>query len=357
MARRFCVPRERATKEQNSMDVMLWLWVGFNVFVLAMLALDLGVFHRTAHVVSFREAAIWSTIWIGMAGVFNVLLFFFWEQWSPGSEYTSSEAALLFLTGYIIEKSLSIDNIFVFVLIFTYFAVPREYQHRVLFWGILGALVMRGAMIAAGAALIERFGWVVWIFGAFLIFTGIKMAFHRNEKIDPEKNPLIRLFRRFMPVTEQFHGDKFFVRKAGVLMATPLFLALLMVEFTDLVFAVDSIPAIFAVTRDPFIVYTANVMAILGLRSLYFLLDGLVHQFYYLKLGLSFILVFAGVKLFWPDVMALVTGTASKMPPAISLGVIAAVLAVAIGASLVRARRLARQKQPGIRDELRPSAE
>jgi tellurite resistance protein TerC len=322
------------------MGETLWLWVGFNAFVLGMLALDLGVFHRKSHVVGFKEAAIWSSVWIGMAVLFNALLFFFWEQWAPNSEYTSSEASILFLTGYIIEKSLSIDNIFVFVLIFTYFAVPREYQHRVLFWGILGALVMRGAMIFAGAALLEQFGWIVWIFGAFLIFTGIRMAFHKNEAIDPEKNPLIKFVRRIMPVTDKYDGDKFFTRQNGVRAATPLFLALVMVEFTDLVFAVDSIPAIFAVTRDPFIVYTANVMAILGLRSLYFLLDGLVHKFYYLKLGLSFILVFAGIKLFWPDLTALITGTASKMPPLVSLGVIATILAIAIVASLRRARRL-----------------
>jgi tellurite resistance protein TerC len=330
------VASRRCNKGSGTVGDAIWLWVGFNAFVLAMLALDLGVFHRKSHVVEFKEAAIWSSIWIGMAVVFNVLLFFFWEQWMPQSEYSSAEASVLFLTGYIIEKSLSIDNIFVFVLIFTYFGVPREYQHRVLFWGIIGALVLRGAMIAAGAALIEQFGWIVWIFGAFLIFTGIRMAFHKSEKIDPEQNPLIKLFRRFVPVTNEYHGDKFFIRKAGVLMATPLFLALLMVEFTDVVFAVDSIPAIFAVTRDPFIVYTANVMAILGLRSLYFLLDGLVHKFYYLKLGLSAILVFAGIKLFWPDLTMLVTGTAAKMPPAISLGVIASILAIAVVASLLR---------------------
>jgi tellurite resistance protein TerC len=327
-------------RAERIMGEMIWLWVGFNAFVLGMLALDLGVFHRKSHVVGFKEAAIWSSVWIAMAMLFNALLFFFWEQWAPNSEYTSSEASILFLTGYIIEKSLSIDNIFVFVLIFTYFAVPREYQHRVLFWGILGALVMRGAMIFAGAALLEQFGWIVWIFGAFLIFTGIRMAFHKSEKIDPEKNPLIKFVRRIMPVTDKYDGDKFFTRQNGVRAATPLFLALVMVEFTDLVFAVDSIPAIFAVTRDPFIVYTANVMAILGLRSLYFLLDGLVHKFYYLKLGLSFILVFAGIKLFWPDLTALITGTASKMPPLVSLGVIATILAIAIIASLRRARRL-----------------
>ncbi len=310
------------------MDGMLWVWVGFNLFVLGMLALDLGVFHRHAHVVSIREATIWSVVWIACAAVFNVLLFFFWNTISPNSTYTNSEAALAFLTGYLIEKSLSIDNIFVFVLIFTFFAVPAQYQHRVLFWGVLGALVMRGIMIALGAALIKEFHWIIYIFGAFLVFTGIKMAFHRNEAIDPNKNPLIRLFRRFMPVTEQFEGDKFFVRRAGVLMATPLFLVLLMVETSDLIFAVDSIPAIFAVTQDPFLVYTANVFAILGLRSLYFVLAGMVHKFHYLKLGLSVVLTFVGVKM-------LLLETAFKIPTAISLVVVASVITLSVVASLV----------------------
>lgn len=311
------------------MDNMLWLWVGFNVFVLAMLALDLGVFHRDAHEVSVKEALGWSVVWIGLAAVFNVLLYFFWDKMSPASSYTNAEAALAFLTGYLIEKSLSVDNIFVFVLVFTYFSVPAKYQHRVLFWGVLGALIMRGVMIALGAALIKEFHWVIYIFGAFLVFTGIKMAFHRNEEIHPEKNPLIRLFRRLMPVTEQYEGDKFFVRKAGVLMATPLFLVLLMVETTDLIFAVDSIPAIFAVTQDAFLVYTANVFAILGLRSLYFVLSGMVHKFHYLKLGLSVVLTFVGVKMLLID-------TAFKIPTAISLLVVAGVIAISIVASLLR---------------------
>lgn len=311
------------------MDNMLWLWVGFNVFVLAMLALDLGVFHRDAHEVSVKEALGWSVVWIGLAAVFNVLLYFFWDKMSPASSYSNGEAALAFLTGYLIEKSLSVDNIFVFVLVFTYFSVPAKYQHRVLFWGVLGALIMRGVMIALGAALIKEFHWIIYIFGAFLVFTGIKMAFHRNEEIHPEKNPLIRLFRRLMPVTEQYEGDKFFVRKAGVLMATPLFLVLLMVETTDLIFAVDSIPAIFAVTQDPFLVYTANVFAILGLRSLYFVLSGMVHKFHYLKLGLSVVLTFVGVKMLLID-------TAFKIPTAISLLVVAGVIAISIVASLLR---------------------
>ncbi|GAB4195471.1 MAG: TerC family protein [Roseiflexaceae bacterium] len=320
------------------MDGSIWLWVGFNAFVLAMLALDLGVFHRHAHVVSIKEASIWSVVWISLALVFNALIFLFWNQIRPGSGYTNNEAGLAFLTGYLIEKSLSVDNIFVFVLIFTTFAVPAAYQHRVLFWGIIGALLMRGIMIAVGATLIKEFHWIIYIFGAFLIFTGIRMAFHKNEEIHPENNPVIKLFRRFFPVTENYEKDHFFVRRAGVLMATPLFLVLIMVETTDLIFAVDSIPAIFAVTQDPFLVYTSNVFAILGLRSLYFVLAGVVHKFHYLKLGLSVVLSFVGVKM-------LLTDTAYKIPTGISLGVVAAVLTVAVVASIIRSRRL---EQAGI---------
>jgi tellurite resistance protein TerC len=321
------------------MDDIVWVWIGFNLFVLAMLALDLGVFHRSAHVVSIKEAAIWSVIWIGMALAFNAVLYLFWDRIAPGSQYTNSEAGLAFLTGYLIEKSLSVDNIFVFVLIFTYFAVPAQYQHRVLFWGIIGALIMRGIMIALGATLIKEFHWIIYLFGAFLIYTGIRMARHRNETIHPDQNPLVRLVRRLMPVTEDYEGQKFFVRKAGVLMATPLFLVLLLIETTDLIFAVDSIPAIFAVTQDPFIVYTSNVFAILGLRSLYFVLADMVHKFYYLKLGLSAVLTFVGVKM-------LLTETAWKIPTGISLLVVISVIGVAIGASLLRARQLERQGEP-----------
>jgi tellurite resistance protein TerC len=310
----------------------IWLWVGFNVFVLALLALDLGVFHRKAHVVSVKEAAIWSVVWISLALTFNAGLYFFWDSISPASGYTNSEAALAFLTGYLIEKSLSVDNIFVFVLIFSYFAVPPVYQHRVLFWGILGALVMRGILIAVGATLISEFHWIIYIFGAFLIFTGVKMAVHRNQAMKIDHNPLVRLFRRMMPVTDGYEGEKFFVRRAGVLMATPLFLALLLVESTDLVFAVDSIPAIFAVTDDPFLVYTSNVFAILGLRSLYFVLAGVMDKFYYLKLGLSAVLTFVGVKMVLVDLY--------KIPVAVSLGVIASILTAAVVASLLGARRL-----------------
>jgi tellurite resistance protein TerC len=289
------------------------------------------VFHRHAHVVSIKEATIWSVVWVGCAAVFNLLLYFFWDRVSPASAYSNSEAAIAFLTGYLIEKSLSVDNIFVFVLIFTYFAVPPQYQHRVLFWGVIGALVMRGIMIALGAALIKEFHWIIYIFGAFLVFTGIRMAFHRNEEVHPEKNPLVRLFRRLMPVTGQFEDDKFFVRRAGVLMATPLFLVLLMVETSDLIFAVDSIPAIFAVTQDPFLVYTANVFAILGLRSLYFVLAGMVHRFHYLKLGLSVVLTFVGVKM-------LLLETAFKIPTGVSLAVVVGVIAASVAASLLRPR-------------------
>ena len=310
----------------------IWLWIGFNLFVLSLLALDLGVFHRHAHKVSMKEAAIWSVVWITISMVFNVGLYFFWDKVSPNSSYSNSEAALAFFTGYLVEKSLSVDNIFVFVLIFTFFAVPAIYQHRVLFWGILGALIMRGTLIAVGAVLLKEFHWIIYIFGAFLIFTGIRMAIHRNAEMHPEQNPVVKLLRRIIPVTENYEGDHFFIRRAGRMMATPLFLVLLIVESTDLVFAVDSIPAIFAVTNDPFIVYTSNVFAILGLRSLYFLLASVVDKFYYLKLGLSFVLAFVGTKMVIVDIY--------KIPVGLSLGVIASILATSVVASLLRNRRL-----------------
>ena len=310
----------------------IWLWIGFNLFVLSMLAVDLGVFHRRAHEVSIKEATVWSIVWISLAMLFNVGLYLFWDKVSPTSNYSNSEAALAFLTGYLIEKSLSVDNIFVFVLIFTFFAVPAVYQHRVLFWGILGALLMRGTLIAVGAVLLKEFHWIIYIFGAFLIFTGIRMAVHRNEEMHPEQNPVVRLLRRIMPVTENYERDHFFIRRAGKLLATPLFLVLLVVETTDLIFAVDSIPAIFAVTNDPFIVYTSNVFAILGLRSLYFLLAGVIDKFYYLKLGLSVVLAFVGTKMVIVDIY--------KIPIGLSLGVIASILAISVIASLRRSRRL-----------------
>ncbi|MBL8080370.1 MAG: TerC family protein [Anaerolineales bacterium] len=312
------------------MEESIWLWIGFNLFVLLMLALDLGVFHRQSHAVSTKEALTWSIVWISLSLAFNAIIYFFWDKMVPGSIYTNSEAALAFLTGYLIEKSLSVDNIFVFILIFSFFAVPDRYQHRVLFWGILGALVMRGILIAIGAALLEQFHWIIYVFGAFLIYTGIRMARHQDEELRPQDNPVVKFFRKFMPVTEDFEGDKFFVRRAGTLFATPLFLILLIVESTDLVFAVDSIPAIFAVTRDPFIVYTSNVCAILGLRALYFLLANVMDKFQYLKLGLSVVLTFIGIKMVIVDLY--------HIPVGVSLAVVAGVLTISILASLWKSK-------------------
>lgn len=300
----------------------IWLWVGFNVFILAMLALDLGVFHRKTHSVTMRESLTWTGVWIGLALVFNGGIWFF----------AGSQKALEFFTGYIIEKSLSVDNVFVFALLFSYFAVPAKYQHKVLFWGILGALLMRAIMIGLGAKLIANFSWVIYIFGGFLILTGIKMVVKREEEIHPERNPLVVWFRRFFPVTRDYHGDRFFVRENARWIATPLFLVLMTVEFSDLVFAVDSIPAIFAVTTDPFIVYTSNVFAILGLRSLYFALAGVMEKFHYLKIGLGVVLSFVGVKM-------LLAHTEWKIPTGISLGVVVGILAMSVIASLIRPKR------------------
>lgn len=294
-----------------------WFWVGFNAFVLAMLMLDLGVFHRKAKAVTIKEAGIWSAVWVTLALTFNALVYFWWGP----------VKAMEFLTGYIIEYSLSVDNMFVFVMIFTYFSVPAEHQHRVLFWGILGALIMRAAFIAIGAALLAKFHWVIYVFGAFLVVTGIKMATAKNNGVEPSENPVVRLVKRLVPMTDRFEGERFFTHQAGKLLATPLFLVLVMVETTDLIFAVDSIPAIFGVTRDPFIVYTSNVFAILGLRSLYFLLAGIVHKFRYLKLGLAVVLTFVGAKMLLTSVY--------KMPIEISLGVVIGILGVSILASLL----------------------
>ncbi len=310
----------------------IWLWVGFNLFVLALLALDLGVFHQKAHKVSIKEATIWSIIWISLSMLFNLGIYFFWDTFVPASNYSNSEAALAFFTGYLLEKSLSVDNIFIFVVIFSFFAVPAAYQHRVLFWGIIGALIMRGTLIVIGSALLKEFHWIIYVFGFFLIFTGVRMAIQRNEEVHPEHNPVVKILRRVMPVTENYEGEQFFVRRLGRLMATPLFLVLLIVESTDLIFAVDSIPAIFAVTDNPFIVYTSNVFAILGLRSLYFLLAGVVDKFHYLKLGLSAVLVFVGIKMVIADLY--------KIPIGLSLAVIASILAVSVWASLLRNRRM-----------------
>ena len=297
----------------------LWLWIGFNAFVLAMLALDLGVFHRKCHVVTFRESMAWTVVWISLALLFNLGVWHF----------AGSAKALEFFTGYVIEKSLSVDNVFVFALLFSYFAVPAQFQHKVLFWGVLGALVMRAIMIAVGAALITKFAWIIYVFGGFLVLTGLKMIFKREEEIHPERNPVVRLFKKFMPVTPDYRGDRFFVVENGVRMATPLFVVLLLVEISDLIFAVDSIPAIFAVTTDPFIVYTSNVFAILGLRSLYFALAGVMDKFHYLKIGLGVVLAFVGVKM-------LLAHSPWKIDTLVSLGVIVAILTVSVVVSLLR---------------------
>lgn len=315
-------------------NIPLWIWGAFLAFVLLMLALDLGVFHRQAHKIEMKEALVWSGVWIGLALLFNLGLFLFWDQIQPGSRYTNEEAGFAFLAGYLVEKALSVDNIFVFLLIFGYFAVPEKYQHRVLFWGIIGALIFRAIFIAAGAALLENFFWMMILFGIFLIATGIKMVLVKDKKIEPEKNPLVRAFRRLMPVTPEYQGQKFFTRIDGKLWATPLFIVLLMVEFTDVIFAVDSIPAIFAITSDPFLVFTSNVFAILGLRALFFALAGLMQMFHYLSYGLAAILVFVGGKMLYNYAEKVIVPEWPKFPVALSLGIIVAILATAIIASL-----------------------
>lgn len=289
------------------------LIVLFNIFVLGLLVLDLKVFHRHAHEIKIKEALGWSVFWIVLALVFNVGVYYWYGH----------ESALQFLTGYLIEKSLSVDNLFVFLLIFTYFKVPAQYQHTVLFWGILGALVMRGVMIIAGVALIEQFHWIIYVFGIFLVFTGIKMALQKETaEVHPERNIMVRIFKKFMPVTAGYHDVKFFVRVDGKRYATLLFVVLIVVETTDLVFAVDSIPAIFAITTDPFIVYTSNVFAILGLRALYFALAGLMNLFRFLKVGLSIALTFVGIKMLMSDIY--------PIPIGIALSIVATVLIMSI---------------------------
>jgi tellurite resistance protein TerC len=297
------------------MNDLSLLWIFFNLFVLAMLALDLGVFHRKSHEVSVREALTWTCVWITLAMIFNVFVYYYFDR----------SKALEFFTGYLIEKSLSVDNIFVIILIFSYFKVPSAYQHKVLFWGILGALVMRVIFILTGVELIHRFHWLIYIFGAFLVYTGIRMLTSGDLKIDPEKNPLVKLARRIMPITPSFEGDRFFVKQEGKTWATPLFLVVILIETTDLIFAVDSIPAILAISDDSFIVYTSNVFAILGLRSLYFALAGIEKYFVYLKYGLSAILVFVGVKMCIADLF--------KIPIEVSLIVIGFTLMIAMVSS------------------------
>jgi tellurite resistance protein TerC len=305
----------------------LWLWLIFNLVVLGLLALDLGVFNRKAHVVTFREATIWSMIWITLALLFNGLILLWQGQ----------ELALQFLTGYLLEKSLSVDNIFVFVLIFSSLAVPAAYHHRVLFWGVLGALLMRAALIALGTTLVSLFDWIFYLFGAFLILAGIRLVRQREPEVHPGKNPLVRLAKRFIPLTEEYDGSRFFSRRNGQRVATPLLIALLLIESADLVFALDSIPAVFAITLDPFIVYTSNVFAILGLRSLYFLLAGSVRRFRYLTYGLAGILVFVGIKMLLAQVY--------HLPIMLSLGVIALLLAASITVSLLYEWKEKRQRE------------
>lgn len=303
----------------------IWLWVAFNTFVLLMLALDLGVFHRKSHAVSLKEALSWSCVWIALALLFNAGLYF----------WLGPEPAFQFLTGYLIEKSLSVDNIFVFVLLFSAFSVPAAYQHRVLFWGVLGALLMRGILIAVGAVLLEDFHWILYVFGAFLIFTGIRMAMHKETEVHPDRNPILKFVRHLVPVTAEYERDRFFVRHSGQFLVTPLLLVLLAVETTDLILAVDSIPAIFAVTTNPFLVYTSNVLALLGLRSLYFVFANIITKFYFLRIGLAVILSYVGVKMIVTDIY--------HIPSVISLLVIAFILAITIIASIIHARRISQR--------------
>lgn len=299
------------------MDIPIWFWIGFSIFLVGILALDLGIFHRKAKVIEPKEALIWSGIWFSISMVFDAIVFV-WHGSQAGTE---------FLTGYMIEWSLSIDNVFVFVLIFSFFKVPAQYQYRVLFWGVVSALIMRGVLIGAGAALLANFHWIIFIFGGFLIFSGIRIAFHDDENANPNRNPMVRVFKKFVATSEEYDGQKFFTRKNGKRLATPLLTVLIAIEATDLAFAVDSIPAIFAITDEPFIVFTANALAVLGLRSLYFALAGIIHKFIYLKFGLALILVFVGVKMLVSDVY--------HMPAVLSLGIVLGILVGTVVVSLM----------------------
>jgi tellurite resistance protein TerC len=299
------------------MENSIALWVGFNAFIVVMLALDLGVFHRKSHEVKFKEAITWSAVWIALALIFNVGI---WH-------YFGEVKAVEFLTGYLVEKSLSVDNIFVFVLIFSAFQVPAQYQHRVLFWGVLGALIMRAIFIFAGISLITKFHWIIYVFGAFLVFTGYKIARDKGTKVNIADSPVLKFIRKYIPVTNEFAGAKFLIKENSKWHATPLMLVLVLVETTDLIFAVDSIPAILAITSDPFIVYTSNVFAILGLRSLYFALAGSLKYFTYLHYGLAAILVFVGIKMLISDFY--------KFDPFVSLGIITLILLLSISATFI----------------------
>ena len=300
------------------MGISIYFWIGFHIFIFLMLALDLGVFHKHTHKVPVKEAVIWTFVWISLALMFNIFVYFQFGKIK----------ALEFLTGYVIEYSLSVDNIFVFILIFSYFAVKDQYQHKILFWGILGALIMRGIFIFAGVALINRFHWIVIIFGGFLVFTGIRMLFQKDQEVDPEKNPIVRFFKKFLPVTHSMHGDKLIIRQNHKLYATPLFLVLVIIESSDLIFAVDSIPAILAISHDRFIVYTSNIFAIMGLRSLYFAIAGIMGYFRYLKVGLAFVLTFVGLKM-------LAGFLNFEIPIVLSLLIILTILTLSILASVV----------------------
>jgi tellurite resistance protein TerC len=299
------------------MVIDIYVWFGFLLFIIAVLAVDLGLFHRKSHDVKIREALVWSGVWIGLALIFNYLIYI----------YMGKVKALEFLTGYVIEKSLSVDNLFVFIMLFGFFNVEAKYQHKILFWGILGALILRAIFIFAGVALINNFHWIIYIFGAFLLFTGFKMLTNKEGNFNPSKNIFVRLFKIFMPVTPVIHGSKFFIRIDKKLYATPLFIVLIVVEFTDLIFAIDSIPAILAISDDSFIIFTSNVFAILGLRALYFALAGITRYFYYLKYGLSAILVFVGAKM--------CISAFYKIPIVFSLMVILGILILSVLASII----------------------
>lgn len=331
-----------------------WLfYVGFTAFVLFMLALDLGVFHREAHEVSFKESLTWSIVWFSLALIFN-FLFYKYAGWKfendarllaiPGfdSEVAAKQVGLEFLTGFIVEKTLAVDNIFVFVVVFSFFAIPLKYQHRVLFFGIIGALIFRIIFIAMGSILLQ-YQWIVILFGAFLVLTGLKIIFAPEKPIDPEKNPIIKLFRKFFSVTPTIEGQNFFIRKGGVLYATPLMVALLFIEVSDIIFAVDSVPAIFAITKEPLIVFTSNVFAILGLRALYFMLAGVIHKFRYLKYGLGVVLVFVGLKMAWLN-----DAFGGKFPISWSLAIIVFIIGTSILISLLKKQKGDKDAMPGM---------
>ncbi|MBN2467628.1 MAG: TerC family protein [Deltaproteobacteria bacterium] len=316
---------------------MLIFWVGFILLVFLLLALDLGVFHRKNRVIKTREAILWTAVWIALALVFNTFIYYAYQNsWlgiegTAGNIHSGSDAAIKFFTGYVIEKSLSLDNIFVIAMIFAYFRVPAIYQHRVLFWGILGALLMRGIMIGAGVALIEKFTWMIYVFGVFLIITAIKMLIVRHDNLEPEKNILVKIARKLFPVTDGFEGPRFFSRRGNARAVTPLFLVLLIIESTDVLFAVDSIPAIFAITTDPYIIFTSNVFAILGLRSLYFALAAIMDKFRYIKMSLVFVLAYVGVKMILSHI--------HPIPTMVSLCIISTLLIVGIVASITASNR------------------